>query len=51
MAGNDNTDANPGNIFFTVKDTKLFVSIVTLPAKTNQKLLKFLNKGFERSIY
>ena len=51
MAGNDNTDANPDNIIFTVKDTKLFVSIVILSAKDNQKLSKLLNKGSERSIY
>ena len=51
MAGNDNTDANPDNIIFTVKDTKLFVSIVILSAKYNQKLSKLLNKGSERSIY
>ena len=51
MAGNDNTDANPDNIIFTVKDTKLFVSIVILSAKDSQKLSKLLNKGSERSIY
>ena len=38
MAGNDNTDANPDNIIFTLKDAQLFVSIVTLSAKDNQKL-------------
>ena len=29
-AGNDNTNGNPNNIIFTVKDTKLYVPVVTL---------------------
>ena len=28
--GNDNTDANPNDIIFTSKHTKLYVSVVTL---------------------
>ena len=51
MVGNDNTDANPDNIFFTIKDTKLYVPVVTLSAKDKQKLSKLLSKGFERSVY
>ena len=39
------------NIIFTVKDTKLHFSVVTLSAKDNQKLSKLLSKGFERSVY
>ena len=48
---NDDTNANPDNIVFTIKDTKLYVPIVTLSAKDNQNLLNLLNKGFERSVY
>ena len=50
-AGNDNTNANSNNIIFTVKDTKLYVPVVTLRARDNQKLSKILSKGFERSVY
>ena len=49
--GNDNTNANPNNIIFTIKDTKLNVPLVTLSAKVNQKLSKILSKRFERSVY
>ena len=37
-AGNNNTDVNPNNIIFTIKDTKLYIPVVTLSA----------SKGFER---
>ena len=50
-AGNYNTNANPNDIAFTIKDTKLSVPVVTLPARDNQKLSKLLSKGFERSVY
>ena len=50
-AGNDNTNANPENIILTIKDAKLYVSVVTLSARNNQKLSKVLSKGFERSVY
>ena len=36
--GADNDNVNPNNIIFTMKDTKLFVFVVTLSAKDNQKL-------------
>ena len=36
--GNDNTNANPNNIIFTSKDTKLYVPVVTLSAKGNNFL-------------
>ena len=39
------------NIIFTIKDTKLYVTVVTLSAKDNQTLSKLLGKGFERSFY
>ena len=52
-AGTDNADGNndDDNIIFTIKDTKLYIPIVTLSAKDNQKLSKLLSKGFERSVY
>ena len=50
-AGNDNVNDNDNNIIFTIKNTKLYVPIVTLSAKDNQKLSKLLSKGFERSVY
>ena len=39
------------SIIFTVKDTKLYVPVVTLSAREYQKLSKLLSKGFERSVY
>ena len=42
---------NPNNIIFTIKDTKLYVPVVTLSAKNNQKLTKRFSKGFGRSVY
>ena len=44
-AGNDNANANLNNIVFTIKDTKLFVSVKTLSASDSQKLSKLLSKG------
>ena len=35
---NDNANADSNNIIFTIKDTKLHVSVVTLFEKENQKL-------------
>ena len=43
---NDNDQAN--NIISTIKDTKLYVPVVTLSAKNNQKLSKLLGKRFDR---
>ena len=48
--GNDNDDMNSNNTF-TIKITKLYVPVVTLSAKDNQKLSKRLSKEFERSVY
>ena len=47
---NGNTNTNPNNIFtiFTIKDTKLYLPVVTLLARDNQKLSKLLSKGLER---
>ena len=55
-ASNENQSYNDSNnnankIIFTVKDTKLYVPIVTLSRKDNHKLLTLLSKGFERSVY
>lgn len=48
-AGADNINSRDPNIyFFTIKDTKLYVSIVTSSANDNQKLSKDLSKGFQR---
>ena len=50
-AGADNDNANPNNIIFSIKDTKLYVPVLTLSAKDNQKLSTLLSKRFERSVY
>ena len=34
----ENGDANSNNVIFTIKDTKLYVPVVTLSAKDNQKV-------------
>ena len=31
------TNANPNNFIFSIKDTKLYVPVVTLSARVNQK--------------
>ena len=54
--GNDNlndidNNNNGNNIIFTIKDTTLYVLIVTSSARDNQKLTKLLSKGFEISVY
>ena len=46
----DNPNAHPNNIICTIKNTKLFIPIVTLSEKYNPKLSKPLSKGFERSV-
>ena len=45
--GYDATDTNPDNIIFTIKDAKLYVSLITLSAKDNWKLSKRLSKGLK----
>ena len=50
-AGNDNANCNDDNIIFTIKDTKLYLPVVTLSARDNQKLSKLSSKGFEKSVY
>ena len=46
-AGNDNHNDMVIKIIFIIKDTKLYVPVVTLSAKDNRKLSKLLSKGFE----
>ena len=49
--GAHNTNANPNNINFTMKDTKLYVPVVNLSARDNLKKSNLLSKGFEILIY
>ena len=49
--GADNTNTNPNNFTFTIKDTRLQVPVATLSAKDNQKLSKIISKVFKRSVY
>ena len=46
--GNDNGNDNANNVIFTINGTKLYVPVVTLSARENQKLLKLLSKGFKK---
>ena len=41
-SGGANTNADPNNIIFTIKNTKLFVSAVTLSERDNQNYQNFL---------
>ena len=53
VAGNENdisNNDNANNIIFIFKDIKLYVPVVTLSAKDNQKLSQRLSKEFERSV-
>ena len=48
----DNANGNnDDNIIFMIKDTKLYVPVVTLSARDNEKLSNLLSKEFERSVY
>ena len=54
VAGTDNANGNDdddNNIVFTIKDTKLYVPLVTLSTKDNKKLSNIITKVFERSVY
>ena len=44
-------DESYSNIIFTNKETKIYVPVVTLPAKENQKPSTPLSKGFKRSFF
>ena len=45
--GIENPGTNCNGIFCTIKDTKLYVLVITLSAKENQKLSKRHSKGFQ----
>ena len=49
-AAGDDDDDDDDNIILTIKD-KLYVPVVTLSVRDNQKLSKLFSKGFEISIY
>ena len=53
VAGNENDINNDSanNTIFKIKDTKLYVSVVTLLVRDSQRLSKRLSKDFERSVY
>ena len=54
VAGNENDINNndsANNTIFKIKDTKLYVSVVTLLVRDSQRLSKRLSKDFERSVY
>ena len=51
VTGADNKNTNSDNKFSTIKDTKLYVPVVTLSTRNNQKSSKLLSKETERSIY
>ena len=46
-ANGNNNDANSTDIIFTIKDTKLYVPIVTLSAKTTKSNKDFLAKDLK----
>ena len=48
--GTDNTNCNLDSIIFNIIFYLVFI-ILSLSAKDNQRLSKFLSKGFERSVY
>ena len=53
VTGTDNANGNndDNNIIFSIEDTKLYVPVVTLSARDNQKISKLLSKGFSRSVH
>ena len=50
-AVNDNANGNNNNHIFIIKDIKLYVPVITLSARDDQKLTKIFSKGFEISVY
>ena len=49
--GHVNGNADDNNIIVTIKEKKLYVSVVTLSARHKQELSTHLSKRFERSVY
>ena len=50
-AGSNNENDRSDDIMFTIKDAKLYILVVTLSARDEQKLSKFLSKIFEWWFY
>ena len=52
VADGNGDGANTSNIVFTIKDTKLFLPVLSLSAKDNKRLSKLLKlQGFQKSAY
>ena len=51
VADNVNGYDNDNGVIFTIKGTKLYVTVVTLSGKNNEKFLKLYTKGFKTSVY
>ena len=51
QSDNDNNNHTNNKIIFTIKNAKVYVPVITLSTRGNQKLSKLLSKGFERSVY
>ena len=49
LSANSNDNDNDNNITFSIKDTKLNVTVVTLSARDNKKLSTLLSRGFDIS--
>ena len=45
--GSDNPKPNPNSFVFSIKDTKLYVPVVTLSAKDNKNYENFLAKNLK----
>ena len=51
MLGNKNDDTNAiSYVLFAIKETKLYIPVITLSVRQS-KSIKYLSKGFERSVY
>ena len=50
VAGYPNIGDSPTNATFKIKDTKLYVPVVTLSAENDNKLLEELKTGFKRKL-
>ena len=48
---NNNNNNHGNNIVFTIKDTKLYVSVVTYQQQTIKIYQNFLEKRFQRPVY
>ena len=50
VAGQQNSGDSPTNATFKISDTKMYVPVVTLSAKNDNKLIEQLKTGFKRTI-